>query len=104
MLKITKLILVFYFSVQFALITSNYLEVKRGSESDRSDQSYNSDDIVDDFTSTEVATRKNIESVIPVKRIPQGWVFRDELLAPWESNLPAVLVNHSRHYCRSCIP
>ena len=29
--------------------------------------------------------------MIPVKRIPGGWVFRDELLAPWESNLPAVL-------------
>ena len=38
-----------------------------------------------------VTSRKNIESVIPVKRIPQGWIFRGELLAPWESNLPAVL-------------
>ena len=47
--------------------------------------------IVNDFLKTEVTTRKNIESVIPVKRIPNGWVFRDELLAPWESNLPAVL-------------
>ena len=46
---------------------------------------------VDDFSKTPVTTRKNIESVIPVKRIPNGWVFRDELLAPWESNLPAVL-------------
>lgn len=45
----------------------------------------------EDFSTTEVASRKNIESVIPVKRIPGGWVFRDELLAPWESNLPAVL-------------
>jgi len=35
--------------------------------------------------------RKNIESIIHVKRIPEGWVFRDELLAQWESNLPAVL-------------
>jgi|TARA_B100000745_G_scaffold259200_2_gene182504 hypothetical protein len=49
------------------------------------------DDMTEDFSTTEVATRKNIESVIPVKRIPSGWVFRDELLAPWESNLPAVL-------------
>ena len=49
------------------------------------------DDMTEDFSSTEVTTRKNIESVIPVKRIPSGWVFRDELLAPWESNLPAVL-------------
>ena len=38
-----------------------------------------------------VTSRKNIESVIPVKRIPQGWIFRGELLAPWEANLPAVL-------------
>ncbi len=38
-----------------------------------------------------VRSRKNIESVIPVKRIPQGWIFRGELLAPWEANLPAVL-------------
>ncbi len=44
-----------------------------------------------DFSSSTVTQRKNIESVIPVKRIPDGWVFRDELLAPWESNLPAVL-------------
>ena len=35
--------------------------------------------------------RKNIESVIPVKRLPNGWVFRDELLAPWSTTLPAVL-------------
>ena len=38
-----------------------------------------------------VTSRKNIESVIPVKRIPQGWIFRGELLSPWEANLPAVL-------------
>ena len=38
-----------------------------------------------------ITSRKNIESVIPVKRIPQGWIFRGELLAPWEANLPAVL-------------
>ncbi|SVD17504.1 uncharacterized protein METZ01_LOCUS370358, partial [marine metagenome] len=25
--------------------------------------------------------RKKIESVIPVRRLPNGWVFRDELLA-----------------------
>ena len=47
--------------------------------------------MVEDFSTTEITSRKNIESVIPVKRIPSGWVFRDELLAPWESNLPAVL-------------
>ena len=47
--------------------------------------------MTEDYSSTEVTTRKNIESVIPVKRVPSGWVFRDELLAPWESNLPAVL-------------
>ena len=44
-----------------------------------------------DNSSADVSLRKNIESVIHVKRIPAGWVFRDELLAPWESNLPAVL-------------
>jgi|TARA_B110000263_G_scaffold123579_1_gene107457 hypothetical protein len=32
-----------------------------------------------------------IESVIPVRRLPDGWVFRDELLAPWSTSLPAVL-------------
>jgi len=32
-----------------------------------------------------------VESVIPVKRLPDGWVFRDELLAPWSTSLPAVL-------------
>ena len=35
--------------------------------------------------------RNKIESVIPVKRLPDGWVFRDELLAPWATSLPAVL-------------
>lgn len=49
------------------------------------------EELIVDQTSTKVTARKNIESVIPVKRIPDGWVFRDELLAPWESNLPAVL-------------
>ena len=44
-----------------------------------------------DYSSSKIIARKNIESVIPVKRIPDGWLFRDELLAPWESNLPAVL-------------
>ena len=44
-----------------------------------------------DKSSTKVSSRKNIESVIPVKRIPEGWVFRDELLASWSTNLPAVL-------------
>ena len=63
-------------------------EKERMSSSDRRDSQ---DEIRDDVISTEGASRKNIESVIPVKRIPGGWVFRDELLAPWESNLPAVL-------------
>ena len=53
------------------------------------------DDMTEDFSSAEVTARKNIESVIPVKRIPSGWVFRDELLAPWESNLPAVPVSYT---------
>ena len=60
-------------------------------ESRNENQSNEREIIADDFSKTEVTTRKNIESVIPVKRIPSGWVFRDELLAPWESNLPAVL-------------
>ena len=90
-MKITKLILILYFISSVNAENLQLFGGKRGSDGDRSDQSYSSDDTVDDFTSTEVATRKNIESVIPVKRIPQGWVFRDELLAPWESNLPAVL-------------
>jgi hypothetical protein len=49
------------------------------------------EELVVDHTPPVVTTRKNIESVIPVKRIPDGWVFRDEMLASWESNLPAVL-------------
>jgi len=67
---------------------------KRGAEKDQANQksSFNQDgEVKQDFSSSEVSSRKNIESVIPVKRIPGGWVFRDELLAPWESNLPAVL-------------
>ena len=36
-------------------------------------------------------SRNKIESVIPVRRLPDGWVFRDELLAPWSTSLPAVL-------------
>ena len=56
-----------------------------------SNQRSSDDAMTEDFSSTDVTTRKSIESVIPVKRIPSGWVFRDELLAPWESNLPAVL-------------
>ena len=35
-------------------------------------------------------SRNKIESVIPVRRLPDGWVFRDELLAPWSTSLPAV--------------
>ena len=76
MLKITTLLLVFYFAGSVSAENLQLFGGKRGSDNDRSDQSYNSDDTVDDFTSTEVATRKNIESVIPVKRIPQGWVFQ----------------------------
>ena len=38
-----------------------------------------------------VTDSKKIESVIPVKRLPNGWVFRGELLAPWSTSLPAVL-------------
>ena len=38
-----------------------------------------------------ITGRKKIESVIPVRRLPGGWVFRDELLAPWATSLPAVL-------------
>jgi hypothetical protein len=67
---------------------------KKTSEKDRgnkSEERRNNDETTDDYSSTEVTARKNIESVIPVKRVPNGWVFRDELLAPWESNLPAVL-------------
>ncbi|MAM43497.1 MAG: hypothetical protein CMF93_04160 [Candidatus Marinimicrobia bacterium] len=66
---------------------------KTSDKENKSEQKASSqrDDMTEDFSTTEVATRKNIESVIPVKRIPSGWVFRDELLAPWESNLPAVL-------------
>jgi hypothetical protein len=67
---------------------------KKSSEKDRgnkSEERRNDDEMTEDYSSTEVTTRKNIESVIPVKRVPSGWVFRDELLAPWESNLPAVL-------------
>lgn len=60
-------------------------------DSRNEDQSDKREIITEDFSKPEVTTRKNIESVIPVKRIPNGWVFRDELLAPWESNLPAVL-------------
>mgnify|MGYP003323952551 CR=1 FL=1 len=66
---------------------------KTSEKENKSEQKASSqrDDMTEDLSTTEVATRKNIESVIPVKRIPSGWVFRDELLAPWESNLPAVL-------------
>ena len=67
---------------------------KRGAEKDQENRksSFDQDgEAKQDFSSSEVSSRKNIESVIPVKRIPGGWVFRDELLAPWESNLPAVL-------------
>ena len=66
---------------------------KASEKEEKSEQKASSqkDDMTEDFSTTEVATRKKIESVIPVKRIPSGWVFRDELLAPWESNLPAVL-------------
>ena len=67
---------------------------RKSSEKDRGNKSEelrDNDEMTEDYSSTEVKTRRNIESVIPVKRVPSGWVFRDELLAPWESNLPAVL-------------
>ena len=67
---------------------------KRGAEKEQANQktSFNQDgEVKQDFSSSEVSSRKNIESVIPVKRIPGGWVFRDELLAPWSTSLPAVL-------------
>jgi hypothetical protein len=59
--------------------------------SDKNESKDKQEEPVVDKSSTRITSRKNIESVIPVKRIPDGWVFRDELLAPWESNLPAVL-------------
>jgi len=59
--------------------------------SDKNESKDKQKEPVVDKSSTRITSRKNIESVIPVKRIPDGWVFRDELLAPWESNLPAVL-------------
>jgi|TARA_B100001964_G_C14219668_1_gene594639 hypothetical protein len=37
-----------------------------------------------------VITRKSTQK-IPVKALPGGWVFRDELLANWGTNLPAVI-------------
>tara|TARA_B100000214_G_C23914758_1_gene603118 strand:+ start:202 stop:990 length:789 start_codon:yes stop_codon:yes gene_type:complete len=67
---------------------------KKSSEKEKSSdrqERRKKEEVIEDFSASEVTTRKNIESVIPVKRIPNGWVFRDELLAPWESNLPAVL-------------
>jgi hypothetical protein len=96
--KIMKKIIIY--SLAFAIIMPLMGEglqlfgSKKASEKEeKSEQKASSqrDDMTEDFSTTEVATRKNIESVIPVKRIPSGWVFRDELLAPWESNLPAVL-------------
>ena len=59
--------------------------------SDKNESNDKQEEPVVEKSSTRITSRKNIESVIPVKRIPDGWVFRDELLAPWESNLPAVL-------------
>ena len=64
---------------------------KKNSDKENNNERRKKDEIIEDFSGTELTARKNIESVIPVKRIPDGWVFRDELLAPWESNLPAVL-------------
>jgi hypothetical protein len=53
---------------------------KKSSDKDNNNQTSRSerDVISDDFVKTEVTTRKNIESVIPVKRIPNGWVFSGE--------------------------
>ena len=47
--------------------------------------------MVQDIPKMPSIPRNKIESVIPVKRLPDGWVFRDELLAPWSTSLPAVL-------------
>ena len=90
---------IFIFSIALSIVLPLQAEgmqlfrSKKSSEKDNTNQSSRNEReiIADDFVKTEVTTRKNIESVIPVKRIPNGWVFRDELLAPWESNLPAVL-------------
>ena len=68
------------------------LQLFGGKKSAAKNESTNEqEELVVDRSSSVITSRKNIESVIPVKRIPNGWVFRDELLAPWESNLPAVL-------------
>ena len=73
-------------------IQGNGLQLFGGKNtSDKNESKDKQEEPVVDQSSTRITSRKNIESVIPVKRIPDGWVFRDELLAPWESNLPAVL-------------
>ena len=74
----------------FSIIGEEIGELKN-SDKENNNERRKKDEIIEDFSGTELTARKNIESVIPVKRIPDGWVFRDELLAPWESNLPAVL-------------
>ena len=49
---------------------------RRDNEKDKSnnESSFSQDgEAKQDFSSAEVSSRKNIESVIPVKRIPGGW-------------------------------
>ena len=99
MVKINKRSTVYLIGVLF-LINSNGLSLqlfgnkksKSGNSNNMVVASNNNQDepFIQESVPT-VTSRKNIESVIPVKRIPQGWIFRGELLAPWESNLPAVL-------------
>jgi len=91
--KIMKNSLIFILSVMMLYpIHGEGLQLFGGKKSSSAERNAgDQEDIVDDYESTTFTSRKNIESVIPVKHIPEGWVFRDELLAPWESNLPAVL-------------
>ena len=38
-----------------------------------------------------LAVSQESKEVIPVKALPNGWVYRDELLASWGTNLPAAI-------------
>ena len=58
---------------------------KRGAEKEQADKrsSFNQDgEVKQDFSSSEVSSRKNIESVIPVKRIPGGDPKKRRFWAP----------------------
>ena len=77
-----KNILIYILAVLFILpVKADGLQLfgsRKSSEKDKSNEQSSrdqSDDMIEDFTSSEVTTRKNIESVIPVKRIPSGWVL-----------------------------